>query len=280
MVVYEVAVDRSLPLQTFLILFLSACSPSYSPDTYAANAAQQANKTEQGVIVGVRPVAITAAGTVGTVAGGAAGGIAGAQMGVGPISAFSALGGSLIGGLAGSAAEHATSDTKAFEYIVRKANAELVSVTQKDKVPLVLEQKVLVISGTQARVVPDYTIAQAAPTAAPSVAEKTTTMASNKSATQVASGPSPAAVVDKATPVAAATPTQVAAATPTQVAVATPTQIAVATPAQVAAAQIATATSSATTLEPKPKPAIAPTPGAPPTIAQSAVSPSAANPQQ
>ncbi|MEA2777018.1 MAG: outer rane lipoprotein SlyB, partial [Acetobacteraceae bacterium] len=76
----------------------------------------------------------------------------------GPASAFTALGGSLVGGIAGSTVEHVTGDTMAFEYIVRKANGELVSVTQKDKTPLALNQKVLVIAGNQARIVPDYTL--------------------------------------------------------------------------------------------------------------------------
>jgi outer membrane lipoprotein SlyB len=93
------------------------------------------------------------------VTGAAAGGIAGAQTGAGPISAITALGGSLVGGLAGSAVEHATADTAAFEYIVRKSNNELVSVTQKDKAALALGLHVLVIAGNQARIVPDYTVA-------------------------------------------------------------------------------------------------------------------------
>jgi outer membrane lipoprotein SlyB len=148
---------RFFPLGLFLV-GLSGCGPSYSPDTYASNAVQQANKVEQGVVIGVRQVGVSAAGTVGTVAGAAAGGIAGAQAGVGPVSAITALGGSLVGGIAGSAAEHVSADTAAFEYIVRKPNGDLVSVTQKDKVPLALGQKVLVIAGNQARVVPDYTV--------------------------------------------------------------------------------------------------------------------------
>ena len=141
-----------------IISGLAACGPSYSPDTYASNAAQQANKVEQGIVVGVRNVGVSAAGTVGTVTGAAAGGIAGSQAIGGPISAFTALGGSLVGGIAGSTVEHVTADTQAFEYIVRKSNGDLVSVTQKDKTPLALKQKVLVIGGNQARVVPDYTL--------------------------------------------------------------------------------------------------------------------------
>ena len=145
-------------ISALLLAGLSGCGPSYSPDTYASNAAQQANKVEQGIVVGVRDVGISAAGTVGTVTGAAAGGIAGSQAVAGPVSAFTALGGSLVGGIAGATVEHATADTVAFEYIVRKKNGDLVSVTQKDKTPLTLGQNVLVILGTQARVVPDYTV--------------------------------------------------------------------------------------------------------------------------
>jgi outer membrane lipoprotein SlyB len=56
--------------------------------------------------------------------------------------------------------------THAFEYVVRKSNGELVSVTQKDPTALAISQKVLVIAGNQARIVPDYTV-----DAAPSHAE-------------------------------------------------------------------------------------------------------------
>jgi outer membrane lipoprotein SlyB len=149
---------------------LAGCGPNYSPDTYASNAVQQANPVQQGVIVGVRNVGVSASGTVGTVSGAAAGGIAGSQVASSPISAFTALGGSLVGGIAGSAVEHTTADTTAFEYIVRKGNGDLVSVTQKDKTPLALGQKVLVIAGTQARVVPDYTVPPPPWAPAPSVA--------------------------------------------------------------------------------------------------------------
>jgi outer membrane lipoprotein SlyB len=105
----------------------------------------------------VRDVSVSASGTTGALVGGAAGGVAGSQVGSGVGSAFGALGGSLVGGIAGSAAEHVSGDTRAFEYIVRKPNGDLLSVTQKDELPLVIGQKVLVIAGNQARVVPDYT---------------------------------------------------------------------------------------------------------------------------
>lgn len=158
-----------LVLSAGFLASLGACSADYSANTYRAAAVQQANKVERGVIIGRRPVEVSAQGTVGAVTGGAAGGIAGSQAPGGPVgSAFGALGGTLVGGLVGSAAEHAAGDTKAWEYIIRQPNGDLVSVTQSDAVPLPIGLAVLVITGKQARVVADYTtpIAAAQPPAA------------------------------------------------------------------------------------------------------------------
>ena len=148
----------ALTVLVSVMFALAGCGPSYSPNTYASNAAQQANKVEEGVIAGVRPVQISAQGTVGGVAGAAAGGVAGSQVGAGPSSAFGAIGGSILGGMAGVATEHIIGDTNGFEYIVRKANGDMLSVAQKDEKPLRVGQKVLVIAGPQARIVPDYTV--------------------------------------------------------------------------------------------------------------------------
>lgn len=154
-----------------VMVALAGCGPSYSPDTYASNAVQQAAKVQQGVVVGVREVNVSADPTVGSVTGAAAGGIAGSQVGSGVSSAFAALGGTLLGGIAGNAAAHATGDAKAYEYIVQETKGDLVSVTQQDKEPLTLGAHVLLIDGKQARIVPDYTApvatAKKEPAAAP-----------------------------------------------------------------------------------------------------------------
>jgi outer membrane lipoprotein SlyB len=158
---------RAVPILLALPL-LAGCGTSYSPDTYASSAVQQANKVEQGLIVGVREVEVTAAGTAGAVTGAAAGGIAGSAAPIGRVgTALGSLGGSLVGGLIGTGVEHTVGDAHAFEYVVRKGNGELVSVTQKDTVPLAIGQKVLVIAGSQARIVPDYTVNPTPPPAPP-----------------------------------------------------------------------------------------------------------------
>ena len=139
-------------------LVLGGCGGSYSPNTYSSAAVQQANKVDTGVVIGARRVDVTASGVVGGTAGAAAGSAAGASVpGTALGSTLTAIGGGLLGGAVGLGVERATGDTFAFEYIVKKDNNELVSVTQKDKAPLPLGQRVLVIAGSQARIVPDYT---------------------------------------------------------------------------------------------------------------------------
>jgi len=147
----------------FIVMSVAAsagCKPDYSPNIYASNAVQQANKVEAGVVVGFRQVAITANGTVGAVTGGAAGGILGSQAGVSGFgTALAAVGGTAVGSLVGTTVEHASGDTTGWEYIVRKPNGDLLSVTQREPQPLPVGQKVLVITGNQARVIPDYSVA-------------------------------------------------------------------------------------------------------------------------
>jgi outer membrane lipoprotein SlyB len=150
------------PCLLLLLVALAACGERYSPDTYATRAVQQANKVEPGSVIGLRKVQISAEGSTGAAAGAAAGGVLGAQTPGGGIGqALGGVGGALVGGLIGRATESVAVDTPAYEYVVRTEKDELLSVTQKDTVPLAIGQKVLVITGTQARVVPDYTVATA-----------------------------------------------------------------------------------------------------------------------
>lgn len=143
-----------------MLVALVGCAPDYSPNTYATNAVQQANKVESAVVVGFRQVKITASGTVGAVSGGAAGGVLGAQAEPsGIVSALGAVGGTVVGGIVGTTVEHVAGDTTGWEYIVRKSNGDMLSVTQREPTPIPLGQKVLVITGNQARIVPDYSTA-------------------------------------------------------------------------------------------------------------------------
>jgi outer membrane lipoprotein SlyB len=141
-----------------LLAALAGCKPDYSANTYSSTAVQQANKVDQAVVIGRRSVGVTPTGVTGGTTGAAAGGVAGAQIGTGVTSAFGGIGGALVGGMVGSAVEKSNGATTAFEYVVRKASGELASVTQQDVKPLEIGQKVLIIAGSQARIVPDYTV--------------------------------------------------------------------------------------------------------------------------
>lgn len=161
---------RLFPLVAVPLLALGGCAGNtFSPNTYSSNAVQLANKVEQGTIIGYREVKISANGTVGTVTGGAVGGVLGAEY---ANSALVAVGGTTIGGMLGNALEHAARDTTGWEYIIRKENGDMLSVTQREAAPLGLAQRVLVIMGPQARVVPDYSVPPEPKIAAAPVDEK------------------------------------------------------------------------------------------------------------
>lgn len=155
------------------LLSLAGCHQGYSPNTYASTAAQQEAAVQRGVIIGVRQVIINASGAVGAATGGAIGGLAGSQIpGSSVTTALGAIGGTLVGGIGGTVAAQAVTDTKGWEYIVQETGNKLVSVTQTSKVPLPVGQHVLVIADSQqARIVPDYTVQDAAvaPAAKPTV---------------------------------------------------------------------------------------------------------------
>jgi outer membrane lipoprotein SlyB len=156
----------------FLPLALAGCSEGYSPNTYASTAAQQQATVQRGVIIGVRPVLISADGTIGAAAGGAVGGVAGAEAAGGPVTTtLGAVGGALVGGVGGTVAEQAVADAKGWEYIVQETGGSLVSVTQTSKMALSVGLHVLVIDGKQARIVPDYTVQIAAASPAAKVPE-------------------------------------------------------------------------------------------------------------
>ena len=79
------------------------------------------NKVDTGIVIGYREVRISDDGSVGTVTGGAAGGILGAELSSPTVpTALAALGGTVVGGVVGATIQHASGDTKGWEYIVRE----------------------------------------------------------------------------------------------------------------------------------------------------------------
>ena len=112
---------------------LAGCGPNMP-----AAGVPQSNEAQQGVVIGLRKVA----------------------------AKFPAM--AVVGG-ADSVVEHAAVDAASFEYIIRKANDDLVSVTQSDRTPLALWQNVRVVAGSRARVVPDHGVSTAITAVKPKV---------------------------------------------------------------------------------------------------------------
>ena len=188
------------------LALLAGCGPDYSPNTYSTTAVQQANKVQRGEVIGVRQIDVSTSGVAGAATGAAAGGAVGGaagSTGAGAVTtALGAIGGGLVGGLIGTSVEHATADTFAYEYVVREEDKDqtLVSVTQKDKVPLKIGTKVLVIGGNQARIVPDYTVDPDAAKAA----DKAATSPAGATPPADAAAPAPSALAPGSSPPAAA----------------------------------------------------------------------------
>ena len=139
-----------------LSTLLAACTSDISPDSYSVGAVGQVNRAVSGVIVNARPVAIqgTRSG-LGAGAGALAGGTAGSTVG-GSTEAniIAAVGGAVVGGLAGAAIEESATRQTGMEYVVETDNGALVTVVQGGEAPLAVGQRVLVIYGTRARVIP------------------------------------------------------------------------------------------------------------------------------
>lgn len=141
------------------LLSAAACAPNISPDSYAAGAVGQVNRTVRGIVISARPIAIggTQSG-VGAGAGAVAGGVAGSAIGGGTrANIIGAVGGALVGGIVGAAAEDAATRQNGMEYVVQTENGALLTVVQGAVPAFVMNQKVLVIYGSRSRIIADPT---------------------------------------------------------------------------------------------------------------------------
>lgn len=137
-------------------LLLAGCAKNYSPDNYGPGGMQQANKVDRAVVHSLREVDVNDPSLgLGAAGGAAAGGIAGSQIGNGSGNAAAVLGGAIVGGVIGHLIEQEVNATKAFEYILEKSNGDLMTLAQKQDVPLAVGSHVLILYGVQARVILD-----------------------------------------------------------------------------------------------------------------------------
>ena len=67
-----------------------------------------------------------------------------------------AIGGAVVGGIAGNAAQEGLSSQSGYEYVIQLDNGSMVTVSQGNDVLLNPGQKCMVLYGKRARVVPYY----------------------------------------------------------------------------------------------------------------------------
>ncbi|MGC2856689.1 glycine zipper 2TM domain-containing protein [Novispirillum sp. DQ9] len=147
---------RRFALSLVAAALLAACAP-HSGDAYDRAEMGRPMTLDSGTVVSVREVRVKGTESqVGTGVGAVAGGIAGYQLGGESwINALGAVGGAVIGGLAGSAAERGLTADTAQEIIVQRSDGTSVAVVQKpgDYV-LAPGQRVVIVRGDATRVVP------------------------------------------------------------------------------------------------------------------------------
>lgn len=139
-----------------VLVLAGACTP-HSGDAYDRSEMGRTMTLDRGTVLSVREVKVKGTESqVGTGIGAVAGGIAGYQVGgEGWINALGAVGGAVLGGLAGNAAERGLTADTAQEIIVQRSDGTSVAVVQKPgDYDLVPGQSVVIVRGDATRVVP------------------------------------------------------------------------------------------------------------------------------
>jgi outer membrane lipoprotein SlyB len=132
------------------VVLVSGCAkPSASANVYTYGQAQRDQVVRNGTVVNVRPITLQNDRTsgAGVIAGGAVGGVMGSTVGGGTGRTLAVLGGAILGALAGDAVEDRVGKKDGLEITVRLDNGETRVIAQEADVPLVLNQRVQVVSG-------------------------------------------------------------------------------------------------------------------------------------
>lgn len=140
------------------VVLVSGCAkPSASANVYNYNQTQRDQIVRNGTVINVRPITIQSDQTSGggAIAGGAVGGVAGSSIGGGTGRTLAIIGGAILGALAGNAIEDKIDKKDGLEISVRLDNGETRVIAQEADLPILMNQRVQVISGAgPTRVVP------------------------------------------------------------------------------------------------------------------------------
>lgn len=135
---------------------IAGCASDIDSNYYSTGSVGQVSQAQGCTVVSVRPIKVSPQNGAGTAIGGIAGGIAGSQIGGGNTAhLLGAVGGAILGGFAGNAAQEGLTSQQGYEYIVRLDNGNTVSTTQGADVLLNPGQRCQIIFGNPARIIPN-----------------------------------------------------------------------------------------------------------------------------
>ena len=135
---------------------IAGCASDIDSNYYSTGSVGQVSQAQGCTVVSVRPIKVSTQNGAGTAIGGIAGGIAGSQIGGGNRAhLLGAVGGAILGGFAGNAAQEGLTSQQGYEYIVRLDNGNTVSTTQGADVLLNPGQRCQIIFGNPARIIPN-----------------------------------------------------------------------------------------------------------------------------
>lgn len=135
---------------------IAGCASDIDSNYYSTGSIGQVSQAQGCTVVSVRPIKVSTQNGAGTAIGGIAGGIAGSQIGGGNTAhLLGAVGGAILGGFAGNAAQEGLTSQQGYEYIVRLDNGNTVSTTQGADVLLNPGQRCQIIFGNPARIIPN-----------------------------------------------------------------------------------------------------------------------------
>lgn len=135
---------------------IAGCASDIDSNYYSTGSVGQVSQAQGCTVVSVRPIKVSTQNGAGTAIGGIAGGIAGSQIGGGNTAhLLGAVGGAILGGFAGNAAQEGLTSQQGYEYIVRLDNGNTVSTTQGADILLNPGQRCQIIFGNPARIIPN-----------------------------------------------------------------------------------------------------------------------------
>ena len=127
---------------------IAGCASDIDSNYYSTGSVGQVSQAQGCTVVSVRPIKVSTQNGAGTAIGSQIGGGNTAHL-------LGAVGGAILGGFAGNAAQEGLTSQQGYEYIVRLDNGNTVSTTQGADVLLNPGQRCQIIFGNPARIIPN-----------------------------------------------------------------------------------------------------------------------------